>query len=277
MTTPNPFDLQRLGDCEWIQSIEFRETTPSTNDLAKQLIQQQSCQSSIEGIATSCPKLVLTASQTAGRGQHDRTWWSGQGSLTFSLIEVISEPTMPLTTGLATALALTNWVRDINSQVDARIKWPNDLFVNGRKMAGILIESVHSTDSKFQIVGVGINVNNLPPELPQEVYRSATSLTECTGEQYDLTDLLIHWLMHYSKSQVLRRTDPQQLIANCLNQSETILGQTVTLDLPDGNRIEGKFAGLSERGGILLIESGHQREFLSATLNIDAGRTPDVS
>ena len=54
MVNSNQFDLQRLGDCGWIESIEFRETTPSTNDLAKQLIQQQAGQSLPTDFIQSC-------------------------------------------------------------------------------------------------------------------------------------------------------------------------------------------------------------------------------
>jgi len=267
MVNSNQFDLQRLVDCGWIESIEFRETTPSTNDLAKQLIQQQAGQALPTDFTQSCPKLVLTSTQTSGRGQKSRTWWSGQGSLTFSLIETMCEPILPLTTGLATALALTEVLNEVATNIEARIKWPNDLYLEGRKMAGILVESAHWADTNFQVVGVGINVNNVLQDLPAEIRTSATSLTECTGQHYDLTSFLVRWLEHYFAAQKLRQTDSQQLITTCLERSQMALGQTITLNLPTGRQIHGEFAGLSARGGILLNQSGQQHEFLSATLN----------
>ena len=179
----------------------------------------------------------------------------------------MSEPILPLTTGLATALALTEALNEVATNIEPRIKWPNDLYLKGRKMAGILVESVHWANTNFQVVGVGINVNNVLRDLPTEIRTTATSLAECTGKHYDLTSFLVRWLEHYFAAQKLRQTDSQQLITTCLQRSQIAVGQTITLKLPAGHQIQGEFAGLSARGGILLNQSGQQREFLSATLN----------
>ena len=250
-----------------IEDNSEEETTPSTNDWAKQMIHQQAGQVAPNDLNRSCPKLVLTSIQTSGRGQNSRTWWSGQGSLTFSLIETMPEKSLPLTTGLATALALTEVVNEVAKNMKARIKWPNDVYLNERKIAGILVESVHRAEVSFQVVGVGINVNNVSRDLPAEIRTSATSLAEWTGQQHDLTGFLVRWLEHYFAAQNLRQTDSQQLIATCLDRSQIALGQTITLSLPEGSKVHGKFSGLSERGGILLNQSNQQREFLSATVN----------
>jgi len=274
MPDSKPFDSERLLESGRIKSVEFRQTTPSTSDWAKQLIQQSADTSVGTDLAASCPKLLLAAIQTAGRGQQDRSWWSGEGSLTFSLVEAMPAATLPLTTGLATALSLAETVNDLAPTLAPRIKWPNDLYMDGRKMAGILVESVRGQGRSFQVVGVGVNVNNDLTDLPKQVQNSATSLAEQGGAPYDLTRFLVSWLHHYDAAQQLRQADPSQLISRCQALCQLEPGQAVTLQLPDDRQVEGTYAGLSERGGLLLHQDGSTKEFLSARLKppADSGR-----
>ncbi|MCH2180525.1 MAG: biotin--[acetyl-CoA-carboxylase] ligase [Mariniblastus sp.] len=277
MPDSKPFDSERLLKSGRIKSVEFRQTTPSTNDWAKQLIEQQADPSEGTDLSASCPKLLLAAIQTAGRGQQQRSWWSGRGSLTFSLVDVLPDSILPLTTGLATALSLAETLNELAPQLEPRIKWPNDLYLNRRKVAGILVESVRCHDRAFQVIGVGVNVNNVLTDLPDEVRTMATSLAECTGQSYDLTRFLIRWSNHYFAAQQLRLANPTELVSRCQARSQLEPGQAVTLELPDGRQVEGTFAGLSERGGLLLQQDGPAEEFLSARLKPRADPNPPVS
>ncbi len=139
------FDLERIKQETSVAQIDFHEEIGSTNDRAIELIKQN---------AIPLPALVLTNNQTAGRGQRERTWWSNNGSLTFTWITsdsqlscfesanspgaVASRSLLPIIVANATCKAIeaTTGLRNI------AIKWPNDLLVENRKLSGVLIESI---------------------------------------------------------------------------------------------------------------------------------------
>jgi len=127
--------------------------------------------------------------QTAGRGQGDHTWFSTPGkNLTFSFLLRYSEFLgHPLATddALLITCVTTLGIRDylLTHRVKADIKWPNDIWVDGKKICGILIENILEDGAiRESIIGVGLNLNETgwPPELPNPV-----SLSELTGRKYD--------------------------------------------------------------------------------------------
>ena len=133
--------------------------------------------------------------QTAGRGQGDHTWFSTPGkNLTFSYLLRYSEFLgHPLATddALLITCVTTLGIRDylLTHGVKADIKWPNDIWVDGKKICGILIENILEDGAiRESIIGVGLNLNETgwPRELPNPV-----SLSELTGRQYDPADELV--------------------------------------------------------------------------------------
>jgi BirA family biotin operon repressor/biotin-[acetyl-CoA-carboxylase] ligase len=136
--------------------------------------------------------VVAAVAQTAGRGQGAHTWYASPGrNLTFSILyrygpdSRIAASDMILVTQLTT-LALRDYL--LGHGVEARIKWPNDIWVADRKICGILIENVLEEGSlRESIVGIGLNLNESgwPEELPNPV-----SLYELTGRRYSLQDEL---------------------------------------------------------------------------------------
>lgn len=107
------------------------------------------------------PQLLIALAQTAGRGRAGRAWYSAPGrSLTFSLAWRFHQPVhalmgLPLAVGVALADALATF------NIEVALKWPNDLLYNGKKLAGILIESAAATGphaASWAVIGVGINV-----------------------------------------------------------------------------------------------------------------------
>jgi BirA family transcriptional regulator, biotin operon repressor / biotin---[acetyl-CoA-carboxylase] ligase len=120
--------------------------------------------------------LVLADHQTAGRGQHGRPWTAPGGTaLLFSLIlrpslPVARWPEIPLATGCAVAEGL-----EAVAAVTAELKWPNDVLVAGRKVAGILAEGVASTPP-LVVLGIGVNVSQRDADWPPDLRGSARSL-----------------------------------------------------------------------------------------------------
>lgn len=130
--------------------------------------------------------LVTTEEQTKGRGRRGRTWSSAAGkSLAFSLIlrpSLAPDEAAELTLAAAVAVVLTlqEW------KVQARIKWPNDIFLGGKKAGGILNETrVKQAKMTFAVIGIGINLNQSAEDFPREIKATATSLLRHSGKKAD--------------------------------------------------------------------------------------------
>lgn len=146
----------------------------------------ESTNKSIRERIDSCDNMSVIAAeeQTAGRGQGSHTWYSTRGlNLTFSIlykpVDLTTDDMLLLT--CATTLGIRDYL--LGKGVEAGIKWPNDIWVNGKKICGILIENI--LDGKKisrSIIGIGFNLNETdwPDYLPNPV-----SLRQLTGEEYD--------------------------------------------------------------------------------------------
>lgn len=186
-----PFDLDRLERETFVRRVEYFDETSSTSDVALALAEQD------DG---PFPLLVLAARQTAGRGRGANRWWSTEGALTFSLAldaepRRLSADRRPLVS-LVAGLAICETVAAIAPQHDVGVKWPNDVHLDGRKVAGILAESARR--GQRLIVGVGINVNNTLREAPPEIAARAAALVDAAGRMHSLTDVLVSALQHFS-------------------------------------------------------------------------------
>ena len=161
--------------------IIWLETADSTN---KELRRR------LEGLDNL--SVVAAVEQTAGRGQGTHTWFSQPGSgLTFSLLlrfrgELALKATELLLITELTTLALRDYL--LSRGIEARIKWPNDIWVGERKICGILIENILDGEMiASSIVGIGLNMNETvwPEELPNPV-----SMRQLTGRDYNLREEL---------------------------------------------------------------------------------------
>jgi len=156
------------------QSIHFHESLPSTNQAAFKL--------AAEGAEHG--EVVIAEQQTAGKGRRGRTWVSPTGlNLYFSAIlrpELAPQHAPELT--LVAAVALAETLREAGA--DALIKWPNDVQIDGRKVAGILTElSAEPERVHFVVVGVGVNLNAQPEHFPEDLRATATSLAMARGQR----------------------------------------------------------------------------------------------
>jgi BirA family biotin operon repressor/biotin-[acetyl-CoA-carboxylase] ligase len=162
--------LARLlaSSAPWPAAIEHLEVAASTNDVLK------------EGARRGAPEwsAVLADVQTAGRGRHGRTWVSAAGNLHLSVLvrprgDAASWGRLPLLAGLAVAEALAA------CGVEPALKWPNDVQVAGRKVAGVLVESVSAGAAlDSAVIGVGVNVRSVPEGLDAGAREGAGCLAE---------------------------------------------------------------------------------------------------
>ena len=169
----------RLGPCPLIREILVFAETDSTNELATQLGRQ----------GTPGGLAIFAEHQTAGRGRFGRRWASASHrGLWFSLL---LRPALPqaqwarLTTWAAVSVAAAI---EESIGVKAAIKWPNDVFLSGKKVAGILAESgADALGRPFAVLGLGVNVNHEPGDFPPELHATAGSLRATAGHPLDRT------------------------------------------------------------------------------------------
>lgn len=116
--------------------------------------------------------LLLAKRQTAGRGRRGRSWYQGESSLAFSLLWRLPPDRVPSGLSLAVGVAVAEAIDAAAPDLRAQLKWPNDILLDGRKVAGILIES--AGDQRF-VIGIGINLGALTG-LPAELDKHAGSI-----------------------------------------------------------------------------------------------------
>ena len=257
-------DTARLIDKTFVARVEHHATLGSTNDRAKECV--------AEG-AGPLPLLIVADEQTAGRGRGGNRWWTGRGGLAFSLLVDVHFPTvdpsrLPLI-ALAAGVAMVETVGPLLSSHRVGLHWPNDVFANGRKLAGILVEIVAN---RFCVVGIGLNTNNSLGDAPPELHPTATTLLELTGKRHDHTTLLIALLGHLADLLRQLASAPEEVAARadaaCLQH-----GQELWIE--SGNRsTRGICAGIAPDGALLLDTPDGRKRFYSGVLRMrPAGRS----
>jgi BirA family biotin operon repressor/biotin-[acetyl-CoA-carboxylase] ligase len=219
-------------------------TIDSTNAFASRLLNH--------GRPVGHGALVITESQTAGKGRLGRSWYSEAGSgLYFSLVlrPTITPGFAPLFT-LATAVALRTAVARI-TQLDIDIKWPNDLLVDGKKFCGILAEMRAEFDRvNSLIIGVGINVNHV--SLPSEIAGRGTSLRLAAGREFSRIEILVEFLEEFENRMTqFELSGPSAIVDTWTRYSSFANGRRLKIN--DGFRqIDGVTRGLNSFGALRL-------------------------
>lgn len=245
----NEEQSERLLQETFAASIESFDELPSTNDHAV----MRSKQGEVE-----LPLLILARSQTAGRGRGVNRWWSSEGALTFSVLFgkkhlSATDRAAPMTS-LAVGIAVCDAVAALDPSLNVGLKWPNDVFVDRRKLAGILIECPSAVVGDV-VVGIGINVNNSVQQAPEVIAARANSLTDMLNRPCDSFAVLLHTLHQIEHQLTQMQTDPLRVIQRC-HELCVLTGRHVELTI--GNRrVAGTCQGIAESGG-LLIQTGHE-------------------
>jgi BirA family biotin operon repressor/biotin-[acetyl-CoA-carboxylase] ligase len=250
-------DLDKLLAVGVIARAEHYETIPSTHDRAHEV-----ARSADPG---PLPLLVAAEQQTAGRGRGANRWWTGRGSLAFSLLFDPADwnlPNHPLPErSLAVGVAIVDTLRPLLADQVLGLHWPNDVFVSERKVAGVLIDVV---PGGRHIVGVGLNVNNTLADAPHDVRARAASLRDLTGRWFDRTALLVNLLENLQAAVQESAAAPQEFGAR-FGQLCLQLGRELTIEV-GGQRTHGRCAGIAADGALLLETTTGPRKFYSGAL-----------
>lgn len=214
----------------------FDEVT-STNEVVKKMARGGAS----EGLT------VVAAQQTAGRGRRGHTWWSPPGgNLYLSVllrpnVETARVPTLAPIAGVAVARAL----EDLGVP-RCGLKWPNDVRIDGRKVAGILAESLFTDAGLAVVLGIGVNVR--APDFPPELAAIATSLHQHVPH-VDLDAVLNRILGELNRVYVVFLDRGLDAFVEEWNQRHDLAGQTVRIDT-GGKVVEGEARGIRDDGAL---------------------------
>src|SRR5277367_695071 len=248
VSSPDPLHaddlLARLGKTKIIgRDIRVFEQTTSTNDVIEKLAR--------DGVKEGV--VVFAESQTRGRGRLGRKWISpAHKGLWFSILlrpDLRPQETTQLTVASATALR-----RAIESEtgLKSEIKWPNDILIRDKKVAGILTELSAELDKvRHAILGIGIDVNLDAGEFPADLKKNATSLKVETGETISRAELATAILreLDFEYARICAGRFPE--VADEWEVHCTTIGKNVTVQI-GGRKIRGRAESLDDDGALLL-------------------------
>ena len=245
------------------RQIVFRQETISTNDDARQLAHKGAPSGTV----------VLAERQSGGRGRMGREWQSAPGhALTFSYLlrprlEDGNIPQLSLVAGLAVAKAL-----DRCTGLATTIKWPNDILVKGRKVAGVLCEffprdALRAEDAV--IIGIGINVSMRAEDFSADIRQRATSLLLAGAEGVSRSVLLMAVIEELELQLQRYSAEGFSSILQDWRQRDATLGRRLTWVDVKGTLVEGVSLGPDENGKLLVLDkAGVQREVLSGDVTL---------
>ena len=224
---------EHLRTARYGRSLEVRASTGSTNDDAR----------GAADAGAPDGHVVVADAQTAGRGRHGHAWDSPPGDdLYFSIVARTPLPLRdlpPLT--LAVGLAIAE-VAELYARTPVHVKWPNDVWIGERKVAGILVETTTSDDPPVPVIGIGLDVNRRDFGELEEI---ATSLALHAGADLDRAVVLADAL-----AAIERRVDgliaagPAPIV-EALNARLALRGEPVCLD-----DLDGTLVGVAKSGAV---------------------------
>ena len=244
-----PAALQRrLRSALFGHRIFHYPTVGSTNDRALELAAGGEAEGAV----------ILAEQQTGGRGRRDHAWTSPPGAGIYA--SLILRPGVPATRAplftFMAAVAVAGALRE-TSALEARIKWPNDVLVGHRKIAGILGE-VRGSDPEIRemVVGIGVNVHQSREEFSPELRGRATSVRAETGVAHGRAVILAALLQGFEERYRRLFSDgPGALLREWQSLSALPAGGHVVVEGPSG-RAEGTVAGVDDEGALLLALPG---------------------
>ena len=243
-----------MSTLAWPSGYELREWAEidSTNEEARRLA----------AAGERGPVWLRADRQTAGRGRRGRAWESPTGNLAATLLIVPSKPASECAQlSFVTAIAAADTASVFASGADIKVKWPNDVLANGRKLAGILLESASGADSVlcFLAIGVGMNLAHFPPdtEFP------ATSLAALGASVPSPSAALVQLAAHFAKWYDVWMTSGFTPIQDAWLARAAGLGTRIRARLTH-EETSGVFEGIDATGALILRETQGRTRTIAA-------------
>lgn len=221
--------------------------------------------------------VLLAYSQTAGRGRRGRKWSSPIGK-SLSLSIVLKEFSAQMKPTLLTQLTAASLQQALSETgLPVAIKWPNDLLINRRKVAGVLTEAMFERQVLQAItIGIGINLNQSQTDFPTEIHTKATSLALETESPFFADKLIAQFLQYFEQfyQDYQQSLDPEPFLSIC-RQESAVIGESVTVVQGDKRR-DVEVLGIEATGELLVrdLSSQEQMTLISSEVSL---RNPDGS
>ena len=253
----DPIDPHAFPRAAGLATFEHLTTTGSTMQRARELAADP---------RSLLPALVVADRQTMGRGRRGACWWQAADSLAASLVVESPDAVPPPTWSLACGVALAESLETVEPGVVARVRWPNDVDVDGRKLAGILVETAPGGRVVF---GIGVNTTGSSRWAPPPLQARIVTVPDLTGRGLPRQQLLAEFLPRFFRLLAAMTVDPQAFVARYRRRC-SLTGHPVTVhqespretrggspETPVGGaaaarRITGICRGIAEDGGLVL-------------------------
>ncbi len=255
-------ELRAARRDKWIgREILFLPEVDSTNRRAR----EQCLRGAKEGA------VVLAESQSAGKGRLGRQWQSPAGANLYASIilrpsiSAAIAPQIPLLAGVAGANALAR-----ATGLDARLKWPNDIFVHGKKVAGILSEmEAEGLRTRFIILGVGVNVNWRKEDIPPDLRETATSLRAEAGREFLRAEVAAEFFEELEREYGLFLKEGfSSRLREEWNRLSWVNQKWATITVME-KKFEGQVLGLDTDGALLLRDAeGRTQRFIAGGVSL---------
>jgi BirA family biotin operon repressor/biotin-[acetyl-CoA-carboxylase] ligase len=218
--------------------------------------------------------VVLTDYQKDGRGRLDRTWESSREANV--LMSLILRPKVEIERAVRITLAsveivvgsLEKFLKKARSKkIEFSVKWPNDIMVNGKKIAGILAESsLREKKIVSVVVGIGINVNQNLSEFSRDVRRNSTSLLAETGKNFKLENIILEIITSFEKKYFYMERTKYDHVIEAWKRHCPYIGKDIIIETHT-HQEEGKFIDVNEKGVLLYkTEDGQLKELVTGTI-----------
>jgi len=233
-----------------IESLAFVPRVASTNLIARRILNE--C---IENEYSLPQAMIIAGEQFAGRGRNQRQWSSPAGKGIYATTMITRPSSQLALVPLAMATIVAGFLRDVFG-IDARIKWPNDILVGGKKIAGILIEARVQEERAFLLIGTGINVEPVT-DAPNATAISEVSTRAFTG----IDDATVAFIDHVD-ARLAKPFDHDEVIEEWRRLCVHKLGDRITSVIGE-RTVSGTWNGIDEQGRAL-IRNGAETIAVSA-------------
>ncbi len=260
---------QRLKGGKMGRKVVYHPVVTSTMDVAAELLAAGEREGTV----------ILAERQLKGRGRQGREWSSAAGVGLW--MSVILEPKIsPLLIGRLTLTASSAAAEAVEETcgLSAGVKWPNDIYVGGRKLAGVLIEMSGELDIvRYLVLGLGVNVNTRAAEFPRALRRTATSILIQTGKPLDRRTLLAAFLRRLEKYYAHLKSGNLGAMLAGWRAREMTLGRKVVVHRA-GGKLAGTAVDLAEDGALVVKRRDGVRErvYCGDVVLVDSPGKPEV-
>ena len=215
--------------------------------------------------------VVIAETQTAGRGRLGRSWHSPPGLNLYATIilrpqrPIAEVPRLSLVAGIAAAEALATAAPGM-----VALKWPNDVWLNGRKAGGIIAEAITDARQRLACVllGIGLNLNLASADLPEDLSAKATSVRIATGRRCDRIAIAAALFSRLDSRYTENEAEGFAAVQGEYERYFALTGKPVTV-IDGGARLSGRVTGIDAEGALILETASGSRRVMAGEVSVE--------